>query len=326
MDLSINYLGLKLKNPIIIGSSGLTNSVEKIKELEKNGAAAVVLKSLFEEQIAIEAEVEASKNEFDYPEAIDYIKAYSKQNSIRNYLELIQKAKTAVKIPVIASINCITSGKWTDFAQKIEQAGADALEINVSLLPSDSEKTSEKNEKIYFDITEKLKKTIKIPIALKMSHYSAGLANLIKKLSWTKHIDSFVLFNRYYSPDIDIDNLKITSSTVFSSPNDIATSLRWIVLLSEEIETDIAASTGIHTGKDAIKQLLAGATAIQIVSAIYEKGPKYINTILEEIQNWMKKNNYEKINDFRSKIHYDKNININVFERIQFMKHFGSIE
>jgi len=326
MDLSVNYLGLKLKNPIIIGSSGLTNSVEKIKELEKNGAAAVVLKSLFEEQIAIEAEFESSKNEFDYPEAIDYIKAYSKQNSIGNYLELIQKAKATVKIPIIASINCITSGNWTDFAQKIEQAGADALEINVSLLPSDSEKTSEKNEKIYFEITEKIKKTIKIPIALKMSHYSAGLANLIKKLSWTKNIDSFVLFNRYYSPDIDIVNLKITSSAVFSSPNDIATSLRWIVLLSEEIETDIAASTGIHTGKDAIKQLLAGATAIQIVSAIYEKGPKYINTILEEIKVWMQKNNFENIDNFRSKIHYDKNININVFERIQFMKHFGSIE
>ncbi len=326
MDLSVNYLGLKLKNPIIIGSSELTNTVDKITDLEQNGAAAVVLKSLFEEQIAIEAEVEVDKIESDYPEAIDYIKTYSKERSLDKYINLIKQAKSKVKIPIIASINCVTSGKWIEFAKKIENAGADAIEINISLLPSDSDKTSNDNEKIYFEITKKLKKTIKIPIALKMSHYSAGLANLIKTLSWTKNIDSFVLFNRYYSPDIDIDNMEIIPAQIFSSPNDITDSLRWIFLLSNKIETDIAASTGIHSGKDVIKQLLAGATAVQVVSAIYEKGPKHIYNMIDEIKNWMQKNKFNKITDFQSKINDNKDINIKNFERIQFMKYFGNIK
>lgn len=326
MDLSVNYLGIKLKNPIIIGSSGLTNSVEKIKKLEANGAGAVVLKSLFEEQIMVDAEIEVQKNEFDYPEAVDYIKQYSKQNSLNSYIELIKNAKSSVNIPIIASINCITSGSWINFAKKIEEAGADALEINISLLPSNIDKSSEENENIYFDIIKKLRSIIKIPIALKMSYFSAGLANLILKLSWTKHVDSFVLFNRYYSPDIDINNFKITSSSVFSTETDISNSLRWVVLMSNKIKTNIAASTGIHSGEDIIKQILAGATATQIVSVIYQKGPEYIKIMLSEIEKWMANKKFNSINDFQSKIHIDNNINANVFERIQFMKHFSSIE
>ncbi len=326
MDLSVKYMGLDLKSPLIIGSSGLTNSVEKIKELESFGAGAVVLKSLFEEQILFEADAAGKQNEFDYPEALDYIKSYAKDDSINSYLKLIEDCKKETQIPIIASVNCVTEGEWLNFAKRVEKAGADALELNVSLLPTDIEKSSQENEKLYFDVIEQVKAVVNIPIALKMSHYSSGLANLIRTLSWTKKVDAFVLFNRYYNPDIDINSMKITSSGVFSSPADIAASLRWVAVLSDKIRTDISASTGVHSGTDIVKQLLAGADTVQVVSAIYKHGPEYIKTMMDELTEWMTKKNFNSIEDYRGELSY-KNINNPVaFERIQFMKYFGGIE
>jgi len=326
MDLSVNYLGLKLKNPIIVGSSGLTNSVEKIKDLEKQGAGAVVLKSLFEEQIMMEQEKSFNQNDFDYPEAMDYLKEYAADYSFGDFIKLIKGAKEAVQIPVIASINCVTMGNWINYAKKIEDAGADALEINVSLLPTDIEKTSAQNEKVYFAIIEALRKQLNIPIALKMSYFSAGLANLIRQISYTKMLDSFVLFNRYYSPDIDINELKITSSGVLSHPENISDSLRWVALLSDKIQTPIAASTGVHSGKDVIKQLLAGATAVQVVSSIYKNGSLVIGQMLQEMEEWMTEKNFNSISDFKGRMSYDKFHEPEAFERIQFMKYFGGFE
>ena len=326
-DLSTTYMGIKIKNPIIIGSSGLTGSVEKIKELADNNAGAVVLKSLFEEQIMHESDLYAENSSYyNYPESYEYVKFYSKEHSVSNYLELIRKAKNSVNIPVIASINCISADQWITFASKIEEAGADALELNVSLLPSDEHNDSTTNEKKYFEICKKVRSQINIPIALKMSQYSSGLANLVQKLSWSGDIDSFVLFNRFYNPDINIDNMKITSSHVFSKPQDISTSLRWIALLSPKVETDLVASTGVHDGSGVIKQILAGAKAVQIVSALYQKGSGYITTVLKEIEEWMNKNNYSNLDEFRSKMNSAKIKNPTAFERTQFMKYFGGIE
>lgn len=326
MDLSVKYLGLTLKNPIVVGSCGLTNSVEKIKELEQHGAGAVVLKSLFEEQILFEENNANANNDYDYPEAMDYIKAYARDNSIQKYLQLIEDAKKTVNIPVIASINCVDKGEWISFAKKIEKAGADALELNVSLLPSDINKTSADNEKMYFSIIEAVRKEINIPVSLKMSHYSAGLTNLIQKLSWTKHVDGFTLFNRYYNPDIDIENLKITSSGVFSHPEDISASLRWVALLSGKIDVDIAASTGVHSGEDVIKQILAGATVVHVVSTLYQNGTEQIAKMLKTIESWANKHNYNNIEDFRGIVNFESAENSVAFERVQFMKYFGGIE
>jgi dihydroorotate dehydrogenase (fumarate) len=326
MDLSVKYLGLKLKNPIVVGSSGLTNSIEKIKKLEQFGAGAIVLKSLFEEQILFEESNANANNEYDYPEAMDYIKAYARDNSIEKYLQLIRDAKKEVKIPIIASINCVDKGEWINFAKKMEDAGADALELNVSLLPSNINKTSADNEKMYFEIIEAINKAIKIPISLKMSHYSAGLTNLIQKLSWTKMISGFTLFNRYYNPDIDIENLKITSSGVFSSPEDISQSLRWVALLSEKIQVNIAASTGIHSGEDVIKQILVGADVVHIVSTLYKNGTEKLKEIIEFVDSWGNKHNYKSIDEFRGKLNFESAENSVAFERIQFMKYFGGIE
>ena len=326
MDLTTNYIGLKLKNPIIIGSSGLTESVEKIKEIADNGAGAVVLKSLFEEQIMAEVSQNIYDDQSGYTEAYEYISEYTKEHNIDKYFNLIKKSKEAVDIPVIASINCFSDHEWISFAKKFEDAGADALEINVSMLPTDDNRSGEENEKIYFDIIEKVRKEVNIPISLKMSHYSAGLSNLIKKICWTKNVNGIVLFNRYYNPDIDIENFKITASNILSTPGEILTSLRWIALLSNKIECDLAASTGVHNGEGVIKQILAGATAVQIVSAIYKNKPEHISTILKDTENWMVKNNFSTLDDFRGKMSYEKIDNPVAFERVQFMKYFGGIE
>lgn len=325
MDLSVKYMGLNLKSPIVVGSSGLTNSLEKIKELEHQGAGAVVLKSLFEEQLMYEGMAESDKNTHDYPEAMDYIKSFTKDTSVSDYLNLIEDCKKEVEIPIIASINCVTPGEWVKYAKRMEEVGADALELNISLLPSDVNKTSKDNENMYFKIVEKVKKVVSIPVALKMSHYSAGLANLIQKLSWSEHVDAFVLFNRYYNPDIDINTLKIGSSGVFSTPGDLAASLRWVALLSDKIDVDIAASTGVHSGEDVIKQLLAGANAVQVVSAIYKNHPPIIATMLEDVQQWMADKKYNSIKEFQATVNLHELINPAAFERIQFMKHFGQI-
>lgn len=325
-NLETTYLGLKLKNPIVIASSGLTNKLEKIQELEANGAGAVVLKSLFEEQILAEAAHNISQDQSFRQDVHNYITSTMRDTSISDYLKLIKDAKASVSIPIIASINCVSDRDWLEFAKKIEAAGADALELNIGLLPSDHEVSGEQNEKRYFDILEKIRKNTSLPIALKMSQYSAGLANLIKKISWTTYVDSFVLFNRYYSPDIDIENMKMTATGIFSSSEDIAGSLRWVAIMRNVIDLPIAATTGIHTGADVVKQILAGADCVQVASAIYKNGPQHIGKMLSEMEDWMERKSYKDLDSFRSKMAFDTDKNTIAFERIQFMKHFGSIE
>jgi len=296
-DLSTTYMGIKLKNPIIVGSSGLTNSTDNIIEIEKNGAAAVVLKSLFEEQIAhmVNKTMHSSSNNFQYPEADDYISNYTKLNDVDNYLNLIRDAKQAVKIPVIASVNCISSAEWVTFASKIQDAGADGLELNIFILPSDPKRDALQNEAEYFVIIEKVKKQLNIPLAIKISSYFSGLANMALKLSWTG-IQGMVLFNRFFSPDIDIDKFRITASHVFSHPEELSLSLRWVAMLSGRLHCDIAASTGIHDSKAVIKQL------------------------------WMQKHGFETTADFIGRMSLKETDNPAAYERVQFMKHFSGID
>jgi len=318
--LETTYLGLKLKNPVIVGSSGLTSSIEKIKKIEEMGAGAVVLKSIFEEQIKHEAGSLA--NGAHTPEALDYLNYYVKNNSVQEYLDLIKKAKQEVKIPVIASINCISAKEWVDFAKQIENAGADALEINVFVLPNDRNANADKYENIYFELAEKLKSTVKIPFAFKLSSYFTNLVGFVQKLN----VPGVVLFNRFYAPDIDIDNLKFTAAEVFSSPSDIRNSLRWVGIISSKVtKTDIAASTGIHDGKAAVKQLLAGAKVVQVCSSLYKNGIDHLGTIIKDIETWMNKHGYKSIDEFRGKMSYDKIDDPLIYERSQFMKYFSSI-
>jgi len=326
-NLSTSYMGFELKNPLIVGSSGLTNSVENIKEIEKNGAAAVVLKSLFEEQInhLINKSMHNNADNFAYPEAEDYISNYTKSKDVDDYLALIKGAKEAVDIPIIASINCVSSTDWISFANKIQNAGADGLELNIFLLPSDPKRDATQNEAMYFDIIEKVKKELTIPVAIKISPYFSGLANMALKLSWTG-IKGMVLFNRFFSPDIDIDSFKVTSTNVFSHPDELSLSLRWVAMLSSRLHCDVAASTGIHDGTAMIKQLLAGAKAVQIASVLYKKDFSQIGTMLKDLETWMDKHNFKSTSDFIGKMSIKEVENPASFERVQFMKHFSGIE
>lgn len=327
VNLETTYMGLKLKNPLIVGSSGLTNSVENIIEIEKNGAAAVVLKSLFEEQINFAVHKTYMQDELQnmYPEADDYIRNYTRENDVGKYLELIQKAKEAVQIPIIASINCISNNEWTSFAKRIEDAGADALELNVFVMPSNTDNDGMHNEKIYFDIIDQVLKTVNIPVALKISYYFSSLAKTVTELSW-KGIKGIVLFNRFFSPDIDIENFEVKTSNVFSTPAELALSLRWVAMLSSHVQCDLSASTGVHDGKALIKQLLAGAKTVQIASVLYKKGFKEIGIMLEQLENWMERKNFTTVDQFVGKMSIEKAENPAAFERVQFMKHFSGIE
>ena len=329
IDLSTKYLGMNLKNPIIIGSCGLTDNIDSIIGFEKAGASAIVLKSLFEEEILQELQVNLKKMNSDlfmYPETVDYYEYLeAPKETPDKYLQLIKEAKKSLSIPVIASINCLSAGQWTYFPRKIEAAGADALELNLFIMPSDFNRSSEENEEAYFQIISEVRKQIKIPIALKVSYYFSNVGTMLKKFS-ESGIQGLILFNRFYSPDIDIDKLIVTSAPIISSPTDISNSLRWIGIMSQRVNCSLAASTGIHDSKAVIKQLLAGADAVQLASILYKQGSTIITEILNEIANWMELKKFNNISDFKGKLSQSQSINPASFERVQFMKYFREMK
>jgi len=325
-SLKTTYLGLELKNPLIIASSGLTSSVEKIAGLEKAGAAAVVVKSLFEEQINNEVGHLFDKNpqNNEYPEAEDYIRNYLRDNSVTGHLELVRATKKAVEIPVIASINCISSSEWVSFAREFEEAGADALELNIFYVPTDRNERPGMVEQLYLDILSKVKKEVKIPVSVKIGMYFTNIVAMADKLK-ANGASGIVLFNRFYEPDINLETLELTASEVFSSPADLHRSLRWIGLVSSFVpHLDIAGSTGIHNSDAVVKHLLAGSQAAQLCSAVYLNGPGEIVRILDGIREFMGKWNFETIGDFRGRLSYKNIPDPMMYERSQFMKYFSS--
>ncbi len=334
MDLSTQYLGLELKNPIIVGSSGLTGSVEKIKQAEKCGAAAVVLKSMFEEEVALAyadfmktAKTFSSDSQyFDYDghkHSIEYYDYVIREENLKKYIRLIEESKKAVSIPVIASINCfLQSVEWISYAQQLEAAGADALELNMFFPPTDFSRDRADKERIYFKVTEEVTQKLSIPIALKISYYFSDLGPMIQRLSKTG-IGGLVLFNRYFSPDIDIDSFEVTNTFVFSTPSDLAISLRWIAIMAEKVDCDLAASTGVHDGDAVIKLLLAGADAVQVASCLYKNGVSYLGEMLQRLESWMSRKGFKRLSSFKGRMSQEKSTDPSVYERVQFMKYYG---
>jgi dihydroorotate dehydrogenase (fumarate) len=324
-DLSTVFAGLTLKNPIIIGSSGLSDTLESIQDLEKKGAAAIVLKSLFEEEILREMNANMhrmSSDGFLYPETVDFYDFMeSPDEPTVKYLDQIKTAKQKVSIPIIASINCLTASQWTYFPRQIQQAGADAIELNIFVLPSDFSRRAEDNEKVYFDIIHEVKKQVTLPVVVKLSYYFSNLASFLLKVS-NSGINGLVLFNRFYNPDIDIDNLEFTAGAVLSNPADLYISLRWMGILSDRSGCSLAASTGVHDGSALIKQILAGASAVEIASTVYINGADQIQVMLDELDTWMTSKKIEKVSDFRGMLCQAKTVNPAAYERVQFMKYF----
>ncbi len=330
-DLSTKYLGLTLRNPIVIGSSGLTNSLKEIVELDKNGAGAIVLKSIFEEQILLQADYsrkQAEEHDMMYTElseTLDYIDVHIREKELGNYLSLIKEAKSKISVPLIASINAITAHEWTSFAKRIEEAGADALELNIFVMPFNLDKSCEENEQAYYDILKKVKSQVNIPVSVKISPYFSNLGKVVKNLE-TYGADGVVLFNRFSTPDIDIQNLKVTHGDVLSHASDMANSLRWIAILAKRVNLSLAASTGIHDGEAVVKQLLAGATVTQLTSAIYKHGASYILDVLKFVNDWMESKGFNYIDQVRGKLSQASTENPDAYERMQFMKYFSDIK
>jgi dihydroorotate dehydrogenase (fumarate) len=342
-NLQTTYLGLKLRNPLIAGSCGLTNSISNIKELANKGIGAIVIKSLFEEQIHVETE-KVIKNEqdgfstfipsedtifnkriYDYDEAYSYIYDFARRNTLGKYLDFLTEAKNSVDVPLIASINCVSNQDWHSFAKRIEETGVDALELNIYILPSDWRRSGEDNEKIYFDIIREVRDYVNIPIAVKTGFYFSSLAQSARKLSQSG-IKGLVLFNRPYNTDIDIDTLRLSHGPIYSTTEEYTHTLRWISILSGHISCDLCASTGVHDYSAFIKQILAGATSVQIASALYKEGFDVITDILKNTEKWMKKHKFNSIDSFRGKLGKSNLENPAAIERVQFMKLYSGIE
>ena len=317
------YLGLKLKSPVILGSSGLTASLENIR---KNGAhaGAIVLKSLFEEQMLHEASVMDIYPE--YPEAADYINAYIKNNTLEKYIALIQEAKKEFDIPVIASINCIKGGEWVEYAQEIEKAGADALELNIFFMPESKEQTAGQIEEHYLQTAGEVVKALSIPVSVKLSNHFTNPLYIVNAL-YFRGVKGIVMFNRFYEPDIDIENFTVGSNGTLSTHTEMRTLTRWIGRASAEIPfVDYAASSGIESGESVVKMLLAGAKAVQVCSSVYKGGDMIIKYMNDFLADWMQRHGYKSTDEFIGRMNSSHTKNSLGYERAQFMKYFSSFQ
>lgn len=323
-DLKTTFAGLSLRNPIIISSSGLTNSAGKNKRLAEAGAGAIVLKSLFEEQIMLEAD--QLKDPAFYPEASDYLEEYIRKHKLAEYLTLIKESKKECSIPIIASINCYSDSEWVDFAKQIQEAGADALEINILALQSDVQYTYGSFEQRHIDILRHIKQTVTIPVIMKLGDNLTNPVALIDQL-YANGAAAVVLFNRFYQPDINIENMEQVSGEVFSTSADLATPLRWIGIASSVVnKIDYAASGGVANPEAVVKVILAGASAVEVCSAIYQNTNAFIGEANRFLSAWMERKGFNSIAQFKGKLNIKDIQGINTFERTQFLKYFGKKE
>jgi dihydroorotate dehydrogenase (fumarate) len=320
-------MGLELKNPLVPAAGPLTANIDSIRELEDSGAAAVVLHSLFEEQITHEAEelahlttqgTESFAESLTYfPEAGDY------RLGPDEYLEHIRKAKLAVDIPVIASLNGVTVGGWIDHAQKMEQAGADGLELNVYYIATDPTLHAPDVENRYVQILKAVKSHVKIPVAMKLSPFFSATAAMAKRLD-EAGADALVLFNRFYQPDIDVDSLEVRPDLVLSTPYEMRLPLRWIAILCGHVKASLAATTGIASGRDVLKAVMAGADAAQVCSVLLRKGTRELGRMLHDIQTWMEEKEYESVRQMKGSMSQRACPDPAAFERANYMKTLNS--
>ena len=330
MDLTTTYLGLQLRSPLIVGAAApLTEDTNNIKRMEDAGAAAIVLHSLFEEQLTQEQYELNHHLEYgthSFAEALTYFpEPEIFHTGPEEYLNQILQAKEMVNIPIIASLNGSTLGGWTDYAQQIEQAGADAIELNIYYVPTDFELTAMQVESNYLQILHSVKSAVKIPVAIKLSPYFSNMANMAKQLT-EAGADGLVLFNRFYQPDINIEALEIQPNLLLSTPQAMRLPMRWIAILYGRLQVDLAATSGIHQPEDVLKMLMAGANATMLVSVLLRHGIEYIQVIEEGICQWMEKYEYESVRQMQGSMSQINCPNKSNFERAQYMKAIQSYQ
>lgn len=318
-NLSTRFFGLELKSPVIAASCSMTGSPDQIKKLAQAGAGAIVLKSIFEEEIDAQLQEELTQRDslMTDPEYLDYFDYVIREENLNKQIKLIRQAKENVDVPIVASINCISSSEWTIFARKLQDAGADAIELNLFIIPSDVTKSNDANEQFYFETIRKVLEVVTIPVTVKISHYFSNLAAMIKKLSVTG-VAGITLFNRFYSPDIDIENQQLVSAGIFSTENEYLLPLRWTGIMAPKTGCPLAATTGIHSAETAVKFLLAGASAVQVASVLYQQGLDAIGRINQGIAGWMDAKGYQFVGDFKGKLSIQQKHAV-AYERVQFM-------
>ncbi len=323
MNLATEYLGLKLKNPLMPGASPLVDDLSTVRRLEDAGAAAIVMHSLFEEQIeleraALDRDVESHTQSF--AEALTYLPNEDDfDETSEQYLQLIGKIKATVSVPVIASLNGITPGGWIGHAKLMEQAGADALELNYYDIPSDPNTSGAQVEKRAIDLVSAIRKNISIPIAVKLSPFFSSLPNFVKQLLGAG-ANGVVLFNRFYQPDINIEDLDTESVLELSTPSELRLRLRWLAILSAQINTSYAATGGIHGAQDAVRAIMAGAHVVQIVSALLRNGPEHLATVLAGLSQWLEEHEYESLAQMRGTMNLKHCPDATAFERANYLR------
>jgi dihydroorotate dehydrogenase (fumarate) len=329
MNLTTTYLGRKLKNPLVASASPLSRNLDNIRRLEDAGAAAVVLFSLFEEEILHESrELDhyLTYGTESYAEALSYFPApHEFYLGPDEYLQHIRRAKAAVDIPIIGSLNGVSTGGWINYARKIESAGADAIELNLYYIPTDPALASDDVERMYLNALKAVKASVNIPLALKLSPFFSAMANMAKQFD-AAGANALVLFNRFYQPDIDLENLEVVPNVILSTPQSMRLPLRWIAILYGKIKADLAATSGIHTAADVLKMLMAGANVTMMASALLHNGIGHLSKVLREMEIWMEEHEYESVQQMQGSMSQKSVAEPAAFERANYIKALHSFQ
>jgi dihydroorotate dehydrogenase (fumarate) len=327
MDLSTTYLGLKLRTPLVPSASPLSEDIDNIKRLEDAGASAVVLYSLFEEQLRrdrIELAQNLEQGTESFAEALTYFpEPEDLKLGPEEYLKHIARAKAAVGIPIIASLNGSSVGGWTDYASQIQQAGADALELNIYYIPTDLDLSGSEVEQTYVDILKAVKSKVSIPVAVKLSPFFSSFANMAKRLD-DAGADGLVLFNRFYQPDINLESLEIHPNILLSTPMAMRVPLRWVAILHGHIKASLAATSGVHRATDVLKMLMAGADVTQLCSVLLRHGARQLTVIERDLVAWMEEHEYESVGQLKGSLSQKNCADPSTFERAQYMRAISS--
>ncbi|MCF7929606.1 MAG: dihydroorotate dehydrogenase-like protein [Spirochaetales bacterium] len=326
-DLKTSYSGLSLSNPVLAGSSGMTGSLSGLKRLRDNGVGGVVLKSLFEEQIRFEIQKEAGRGGviYGYDDIDDYVAYYERKHQLYEYMQLIREAKAELDIPVIASVNCFSSGEWKEIAAQVQEAGADALQLNIFVPSFETDLQSADVEGEYVEIVRMVSSLLEIPVTAKIGYYFTSIPTMVARLL-EAGAAGVVLFNRYYASDFDLDSMKLISGPVFSGPEEMTLPLQWISRLAGKVNGSLTGATGVHDGDGLIKLLLAGADAVEVVSALYSTGPDAVSNMIGRLSQWMEEKGYSNIADFRGALSRSSSGTPEFYDRMQYMKYYGELK
>jgi len=327
MNTKVKYLGLELKSPIVAASSGMTANIDNLVKLERAGAGAVILKSIFEEQIIYD--IKRNTHVFapvgNYGASYEYIAQHVADNSVSKHFELIRQAKENLTIPVIGSINCFSHENWITYAKQFQEVGCDALEFNMAIMPFDSSLSADDVERTFSDIIQSVRKTVSIPISIKVSTYFTDLAKFMQQLSWSG-IQGITMFNKALQLDINTETEAICNADSLTAPSELYNTIRWTAILSNKLRCDLSASTGVNDANDVVKLLLAGANTVQVASCLYRNGLGYMSDLNKGLQDWMKQKGYEDISQFRGKLALKANDKASMLMRTQFMNYFAEIK